>query len=54
MILLTFDDEAPRRISMVPSMVTAETAAQNTFAPIDLLAVDLVGQLGVETVVGRA
>ena len=54
MLFLTLDDEAPRRVSMVTSMVTAETAAQNAIAPIDLLAVDLVRQLGVETVIRRA
>jgi hypothetical protein len=53
-IFLALDDEAARGISVVTSMVTAETAAEDVIAPTHLLAINFVRQLGVETVIGRA
>ena len=53
-IFLTLDDEATGRVSVVASMMPAETATEDVFPPFDLLAIDLVRQLGVEPVIGRA
>ena len=54
MILLFRNDGAAGGVGVPAAMVTHEASAQHIVAPIDTLAVDLVGQRGVKAVVCRA